>query len=175
MALIKCTECGHEVSDKAEMCPNCGCPIREVQKTNRVGNKAKSSRKSWQYIIMGVLAIALLGVGCYFIKSKTLFNNETTLGVSDNLAKAVDGHYAIILYNDNTGELFHPNGGRVTIYSLYKGQNPMKDETAGYENGKETDVSGRLTVGSYFAHALPSTDAWQIHFFRKKNGKNLVE
>ena len=27
MALIKCKECGKEISDKAEMCPNCGCPI----------------------------------------------------------------------------------------------------------------------------------------------------
>lgn len=27
MALIKCSECGKEVSDKATACPNCGCPI----------------------------------------------------------------------------------------------------------------------------------------------------
>lgn len=27
MALIKCPECGKEVSDKAISCPNCGCPI----------------------------------------------------------------------------------------------------------------------------------------------------
>lgn len=27
MALIKCSECGKEVSDKAESCPNCGNPI----------------------------------------------------------------------------------------------------------------------------------------------------
>jgi len=26
MALIKCTECVKEFSDKAEACPNCGCP-----------------------------------------------------------------------------------------------------------------------------------------------------
>lgn len=29
MALIKCTECGHEVSDKASACPHCGCPIEK--------------------------------------------------------------------------------------------------------------------------------------------------
>ena len=29
MALIKCTECGHEVSDKALMCPNCGCLLEK--------------------------------------------------------------------------------------------------------------------------------------------------
>lgn len=27
MALIRCTECGNEVSDKAAACPRCGCPI----------------------------------------------------------------------------------------------------------------------------------------------------
>ena len=27
MALINCSECGHQVSDKANSCPNCGCPI----------------------------------------------------------------------------------------------------------------------------------------------------
>lgn len=27
MALIKCTECGNMVSDKAEKCPHCGCPV----------------------------------------------------------------------------------------------------------------------------------------------------
>ncbi len=27
MALIKCPECGKEISDKASACPNCGCPV----------------------------------------------------------------------------------------------------------------------------------------------------
>lgn len=30
MALITCTECGKEFSDKAPACPNCGCPTNEV-------------------------------------------------------------------------------------------------------------------------------------------------
>lgn len=29
MALIKCKECGNEVSNKAKKCPNCGMPIRK--------------------------------------------------------------------------------------------------------------------------------------------------
>ena len=28
MALIKCSECGNDVSDKAKACPNCGCPVK---------------------------------------------------------------------------------------------------------------------------------------------------
>lgn len=30
MALIKCPECGKEISDKAKYCINCGCPLSEV-------------------------------------------------------------------------------------------------------------------------------------------------
>ncbi len=30
MALINCPECGKEISDKANACPNCGCPINET-------------------------------------------------------------------------------------------------------------------------------------------------
>ena len=30
MALIKCSECGKEVSDKASVCPNCGCSVENM-------------------------------------------------------------------------------------------------------------------------------------------------
>ena len=32
MALIKCVECNNSVSDRAEFCPKCGCPIVETLK-----------------------------------------------------------------------------------------------------------------------------------------------
>ena len=32
MALIKCSECRTEVSDKAEKCPKCACPIAGIKK-----------------------------------------------------------------------------------------------------------------------------------------------
>ena len=31
MALIKCPECGKEISDKASACINCGCPVSEMK------------------------------------------------------------------------------------------------------------------------------------------------
>lgn len=46
MALIKCTECGKEISDKATSCPNCGCPIEDSaqNKTNEsINNTVKGS------------------------------------------------------------------------------------------------------------------------------------
>lgn len=32
MALIRCPECGREISDKAASCPNCGCPSSEFNR-----------------------------------------------------------------------------------------------------------------------------------------------
>lgn len=36
MALIKCPECGKEVSSKAASCPNCGCPLSGAKANNEV-------------------------------------------------------------------------------------------------------------------------------------------
>lgn len=46
MALIKCVECGKEISDKAESCINCGCPInislnKNLNEKKKVLNKYK--------------------------------------------------------------------------------------------------------------------------------------
>lgn len=36
MALIKCKECGKELSDKASACPNCACPIEKEKRKVRI-------------------------------------------------------------------------------------------------------------------------------------------
>lgn len=41
MALIKCTECGNMVSDKADRCPHCGCPVSII-----LGGSEKAPEKS---------------------------------------------------------------------------------------------------------------------------------
>ncbi len=55
MALIECLECGKEISDKAESCPNCGAPTTagyqaqaqaEVQATATAKLAKKESRKA---------------------------------------------------------------------------------------------------------------------------------
>lgn len=42
MALIKCPECGREISDKADSCPLCGYPIRTPKKESVVKPKTQS-------------------------------------------------------------------------------------------------------------------------------------
>lgn len=79
MALIKCTECGHEVSDKAQTCPNCGTPIGLAQPSNQQLNNTYSnidtegsSSKKWLYLVVGILAISLLGLAAWLF----LFNED---------------------------------------------------------------------------------------------------
>ena len=41
MALIKCPECGNEVSDRAASCPRCGCPISSTSSSSPQSNVKK--------------------------------------------------------------------------------------------------------------------------------------
>lgn len=45
MALIKCSECKKEISDKAKVCVNCGCPIEKELLCNECGNKLDKNDK----------------------------------------------------------------------------------------------------------------------------------
>ena len=39
MSMIKCTECGKEISDKATACPHCGCPMTEILSATKENKK----------------------------------------------------------------------------------------------------------------------------------------
>jgi uncharacterized membrane protein YvbJ len=75
MALIKCPECGKEISDKAEQCPKCACPIDsqqgKVETIELTGKKWKM-----QLILSAVLII---------------------LAVISGVVSYITGHYSIAL------------------------------------------------------------------------------
>ncbi len=81
MALIKCIECGKEISDKAETCPNCGYPTdasieqaelkkieekyeKREKEIKNVKKKKKSKREL--IILIIVLVIAIIALTLYF-------------------------------------------------------------------------------------------------------------
>ena len=43
MALIKCSDCGREISDKAAACIHCGCPVSASKPTTFAGHKVTST------------------------------------------------------------------------------------------------------------------------------------
>lgn len=81
MALIKCLECGKEISDKASACPNCGCPIESISSEGTV--KIKVS----------------------VLKSPTGFNGNQRVSISSNggvLWEGTSGEVAELFFNGET-------------------------------------------------------------------------
>ena len=76
MALISCSECGKEVSEKAYSCPNCGAPISSnpsVSPNPQPHAKVKRAGAKWEavgfiLIVVGMLmAIAKVGSGVFLL------------------------------------------------------------------------------------------------------------
>jgi hypothetical protein len=59
MALIKCSECGKEVSDKATACPNCGAPPASEGRTrqHRDNTPVRVVRADWRWEAIGALLV----------------------------------------------------------------------------------------------------------------------
>ena len=53
MALKKCRECGHDVSRKADKCPNCGAPVKPKTNFLAVVQGPGGSPRSMETGVMG--------------------------------------------------------------------------------------------------------------------------
>lgn len=90
MALMKCPECGHDVSDKADKCPNCGCPVsvnlpnpkpnlsaREIEEAAN-----KNFKNGMKTVIIIILCLVVLVSVCEIVKAKKRNNGVATGGHS---------------------------------------------------------------------------------------------
>lgn len=69
--LIKCSECGKEVSDKANSCPNCGAPVKEDEIQEEIKTGIKVSKK---LAIILIIALSLIIVVAFvYVEEFRLF------------------------------------------------------------------------------------------------------
>lgn len=61
MALIKCPECGKEVSDKAGKCPNCGTDLQAYDSNTKKNNPNLKVSK-WGFLVAGLVLGLVLGI-----------------------------------------------------------------------------------------------------------------
>ena len=77
MPLIKCPECGHEVSDKAFSCPNCGNPINPLHsiETTDTGYQQEETIKRYADAIWAISKVfaALISVVTIILCLRGLF------------------------------------------------------------------------------------------------------
>ncbi len=83
MALIKCSECGKKISDKAEKCINCGTPISEMLNKNNNSDKELNDLKNYverdkklRKIVLMILVFIVLGVVLSKIVNNIKNNNK---------------------------------------------------------------------------------------------------
>lgn len=62
MAIIKCPECQHDVSDQAVSCPNCGYPIAD-----KMAEQKKSSRAHVTIVVVSLVIIGLAAAASWWI------------------------------------------------------------------------------------------------------------
>lgn len=100
MALIKCSECGKEISDKAASCPHCGCPVSKITdiQCNTTTSfeqsiyendpkAAKKKNKPLPFIIIGgIIMIAIIA-----ILIASLAGGEKGNIASNGISKVTDG------------------------------------------------------------------------------------
>ena len=58
MALIKCPDCGREVSDRDDKCPSCACPLNQDIPASSETVKSGTQRASASYDIGGAVGFA---------------------------------------------------------------------------------------------------------------------
>ena len=132
MALIKCVDCGKEVSNRAKVCPNCGCPIEcsvsEISNSNSyndtqegevstISNAAEplpidtscqsdnidtKSKKKW-FIIGSIVAIIIL----ILIIAVSTFGNNSNNSYDDSSYE--DSSYENSSYEDSSYDDYTPS------------------------------------------------------------------
>lgn len=90
MAIIKCPECGREVSDKAPACPNCGYPIASVSE-----NESKKQEELERYLDLAAKAVA--GQNVDQVKKAC----EDALRIDPNCSRAWELEARGILFNNS--------------------------------------------------------------------------
>lgn len=88
MALIKCSECGKEISNKATTCPNCGCPIEKEKKKVRIVKSGGLALRCSVFIdnqpvgqigVGGNKSIEIeVPIGTHYISTITQVKNQST-------------------------------------------------------------------------------------------------
>ena len=145
MALIKCSECGHMISDKAQRCPKCGAPIYKdnhspiANETSSIQNKNKTVL--WVFI---ALLICVLGGGWIYSASNSKSNNE-----SKKPQNPTEEHLSANPIEEHTNQ-------KTFVYSIAKDgflnirQSPSAD----------SKIIGRIITGVDSAELIDNSEQW---------------
>ena len=76
MALIKCSECGKDISDKASACPHCECPLSNAEQSQKNKKEKGMGAKSTKILIATALIVGVIIVFAILILTHTICLNH---------------------------------------------------------------------------------------------------
>ena len=145
MALIKCPECGKEISDGASSCPNCGHPIK---------GKGKGLPKSVKIVLAIVVALlaapTLLFAGC--VGTAFIFSPYGTVGGAELTVTLDDDSQEKIAANE-LKELWEEN--EISAADKYSGVEVSFSD-------KVREVHGPTIYNSYHMDGYVETDSYIV-------------
>lgn len=119
MALIKCSECGKEISDRASVCIHCGCPliISEIKEDNLPKVVKGKRKKLIMYIV--IICILLVVASSLFIVSNP--NIKMSVKCGKELKKSLRNPSSLHLTGDLIKYEFSKSfeKGEYVYYVLY--------------------------------------------------------
>lgn len=143
MALIKCAECGHDISDKAETCPSCGAPVSLSLRPVEIPPLAEKSNDgiiTVKYVradcLAGKVVFCLDGDPMYTIQPGDVFDCETTVG----------SHTVEVMRGEKTLGRFpvFVDGERPIVMEILVKSNKAIYRTSGEEKQEEKSVAAIL-------------------------------
>ena len=87
MSLIKCTECGKDISDQALSCPHCGVPLsskdlsgipNEARKVDLNVEKFEMTSKKWKKYLAFAIPLLIIGLPLFFYNLMMGMMSSTT-------------------------------------------------------------------------------------------------
>ena len=115
MALVKCEECGKEISDKSTMCVNCGAPISIEDNMSNDGNNNSNCSKRNSISTIGCLIVFVVGV-CIILSNTSIGEQFRLNGTYINK----DSGDKIIIKGSNASMIIDGETYKFSSYEKYK-------------------------------------------------------
>ena len=113
MALIKCPECGKEISDKARRCPKCGYSL---------SNEFNKKKKSFSFKVLVICIGIFIAIAIFYLISQIMggndesINNETTNNETTNNESTLDvTANSILKMQENIGDVDDGNSEEMEL------------------------------------------------------------
>lgn len=100
MAMIKCPECGKDISDQAKFCPNCGYPIEKIIHTKPYRQPVKHRNSPVSIFILVLCSVLIIGGSIFLISVR---KNTTTS--TDQNTDVITPSPEIVPEENNTASL----------------------------------------------------------------------